>query len=336
MQGGLSPNKAAFQEQEHGSQANMVVCHLETATHTCPDQPCSFSAGAAAAGVLKEQMFIPCQNSLDCTSYTLPQSGLSVIAGHFSWQELQHAGIHEFDCLVSMRNPVDRAASCLLFFYGDLMADVGQMSAEEFRYIVTEKSLCNNVAAAMLLSDVPGISARTVNRAALNASLGAEITVAAVRNLERCVVIDLANVMRGQVGSLWAPAFIGHWFPWLKDHVHPGIPHRNDNPRAFRLPHRHIKILEELNSVDTAVFDRAVELMQQQQRQLQGHMGIHRQNEASFDTTLPAKEEPTRLTYPGTPWDLRNRQNANTEILRKHDADWVAEKAAEGQSRQHR
>ena len=82
----------------------------------CPEG-CLDAAGAAADGISDNEQFIPCHNGLDCSTATLPHKNYSIIAGHFTWRELQRVGLIDFDCIVSVRRPVERVMSCLSFFY---------------------------------------------------------------------------------------------------------------------------------------------------------------------------------------------------------------------------
>lgn len=160
-----------------------------------------------------------------------------------------------------MRDPIDRATSCLFFFYGDAMSNVSKMTEEEFRKVALEDTTCNNVAATMLTSGLPGVSEMTVNRASLNASLSEAVMASALTNLEHCVVINHLDVSQGQIWALWAPMFLTTWFPWVSSQNHTGIPHFNSSGKPYRLPYRLMKVLEDLNSVDRLLYERAAELM---------------------------------------------------------------------------
>ena len=159
-----------------------------------------------------------------------------------------------------MRDPIDRATSCLFFFYGDAMGDVSKMTEEDFRKVVLEETTCNNVAATMLTSGLPGVNEVTVSRAALNASLSEAISASALTNLERCVVVNHLDVSQGQIWATWAPMFLTTWFPWVSKGS-KGIPHSNASKEPYRLPYRLVKVLEDLNSVDRLLYSRATELM---------------------------------------------------------------------------
>ena len=85
--------------------------------------------GATASGVPDNQQFIPCNAGLDCSTSTLPHKNFSIIAGHFTWRELQRINLQNFDCIVSVRRPADRVMSCLSFFYPrKIMESVQNMS----------------------------------------------------------------------------------------------------------------------------------------------------------------------------------------------------------------
>ena len=85
--------------------------------------------GATASGIPDNQQFIPCHAGLDCSTSTLPHKNFSIIAGHFTWRELQRVDLQNFDCIVSVRRPADRVMSCLSFFYPrKVMESVQNMS----------------------------------------------------------------------------------------------------------------------------------------------------------------------------------------------------------------
>ena len=161
---------------------------------------------------------------------------------------------------VSMRDPIDRATSCLFFFHRDAMNEVLQMTEEEFQKVALEDTACNNMAAGMLMSDLPGIDSMAVNKASLNASLSEAITASALTNLERCIVINHLDVSHGQVWSTWAHLFLTTWFPWATVNS-TALPHKQINHMPYRLPYRLVKVLEELNSVDMLLYERSAELM---------------------------------------------------------------------------
>ena len=116
---------------------------------------------------------------------------------------------------VSMRDPIDRATSCLFYFHGEHLGHVSKMTEEDFRKVALEDTVCNNVAAAMLVSDLPGTNNLTVNRATLNASLSEAVAASALSNLERCIVVDLLDVSHGHIWAKMAPHFLTTWFPWV-------------------------------------------------------------------------------------------------------------------------
>lgn len=49
----------------------------------------------------QEQIYIPCHDALSCYTFTIPTKPLSVIAGHFTWAELERAGMEQLDCMVN-------------------------------------------------------------------------------------------------------------------------------------------------------------------------------------------------------------------------------------------
>ena len=75
------------------------------------------SVGAAATGIPSSQQFIPCYDGLDCSTFSLPHGNYSVIAGHFTWRELERVHLQDFACVVTVRQPRDRVISCLSYFY---------------------------------------------------------------------------------------------------------------------------------------------------------------------------------------------------------------------------
>ena len=162
-----------------------------------------------------------------------------------------------------MRNPIDRATSCLFFFHKDAMKEVSSMTEEDFRKLALEDTACNNRAAAMLTSDLPGVDDMAVNKASLNTNLSEVIAASALTNLERCVVINHLDVSHGQVWADWAPMFLATWFPWVRPQADAGtgIAHHNANMVPYRLPHRFVKILQDLNSMDMVLYNRSNELM---------------------------------------------------------------------------
>ena len=160
-----------------------------------------------------------------------------------------------------MREPIDRATSCLFYFHKDAMVNVSKMTEQDFRKVALHEAACNNVAAAMLTSHLPGMDSMTVNKASLNASLSEAITASALSHLERCVVVNHLDLSHGQIWPTWAPMFVTTWFPWVSTIQNTGIPHHNANSKPYRLPYRLVKVLEDLNSVDMLLYNRATELM---------------------------------------------------------------------------
>ena len=141
------------------------------------------------------------------------------------------------------------------------MANISTMTAEEFRRVALEDTVCNNVAAAMLVSDLPGADRVSVNKASLNASLSEAVAASALTNLERCVVVNHLDVSHGQVWATWAPMFLTTWFPWASSNEDKAFPHLNFNSKSHRLPYRLVRVLEDLNRVDMLLYNRATELM---------------------------------------------------------------------------
>ncbi len=217
---------------------------------------------------------------------------------------------------VGMRDPIDRAASCMFYFYRGAMDGVSRMTEEEFRRVALECTACNNVAAAMLVSDLPGIGNLTVNRASLNASLSEAVFASALGNLERCVIVDHMDVSHGQVWPTWAPVFLTTWFPWVSSTRNATIPHQNSNPEPYRLPYRLLKVLEDLNSLDMQLYNRATELMLLQLETARAR-GLHKRHRKRAHTmaTFP---EPEAKVCPGVTPELQIKIEDNERILAKH------------------
>lgn len=209
---------------------------------------------------------------------------------------------------IGMRDPVDRAASCLFYFYRDAMDGVSTMTEEQFRKVALDCSNCNNVAAAMLMSDLSGVGDMTVNKASLNASLSDTVFASAVRNLERCVIVDHMDVSHGQVWATWAPTFLTTWFPWVSSSGNASIPHHNTNPQPYRLPYRLVKVLEDLNNIDMRLYNRATELMLLQLEDVRAR-GSH------IEAASP--ESDTEFC-PGVSAERQRRVDDNERILIKH------------------
>lgn len=228
----------------------------------------------------------------------------------------------------SMRHPIDRATSCLLYFYGDLMAGVSHMTEDKFRRLVLESTFCNNVAAAMLTSTWSDRMA--VNRASLYASWADNVAISALANLERCVVIDLHDVTHRQVWANWAPAFLLAWFPWMPLHgvnASEHIPHANENPKAYKLPYRLVRVLEELNTVDMLVYNRAIELMQLQQGFAEEAIGIEKLHDSAADADSASGEQAAHA-HPSLYDDLQGRRDVYSRLESRHMASKDAESAA--------
>ncbi|CAL5224021.1 g6641 [Coccomyxa viridis] len=116
------------------------------------------SSGAASVGIPSNQQFIPCHNGLDCSTFNLPHKNYSIIAGHFTWRELERVGLQDFDCVVSVRRPLDRVVSCLSYFTPRaVMESVHTMNRQAFRRLITEQTSCNNGMLAMLMPSLVGM-----------------------------------------------------------------------------------------------------------------------------------------------------------------------------------
>ncbi len=76
----------------------------------------------------QEQIYIPCHNGLDCRTTTIPAEPLSVIAGHFTWAELERGGIDQSDCMVRF---LESSQSPALSLPPDVTADLGGNRATE-------------------------------------------------------------------------------------------------------------------------------------------------------------------------------------------------------------
>ena len=99
-------------------------------------------AGANLSGIPSREVFIPCHNGVDCWTFRIerPAGTLSVLAGHFGVTELDTAGITDYQCVMSMRDPVDRTISCLQFFYKELFQDVDRWSVQTLRKRLIEEA----------------------------------------------------------------------------------------------------------------------------------------------------------------------------------------------------
>ena len=217
---------------------------------------------------------------------------------------------------VGMRDPIDRAASCMFYFYRGAMDGVLEMTEEEFRRVALECTACNNVAAAMLMSDLPGIGNMTVNRASLNASLSEAVFASALGNLERCVIVDHMDVSHGQIWAAWAPMFLTTWFPWVSSTGNTSIPHNNTNPQPYRLPYRLMKVLEDLNNLDVRLYNRGTELMLLQLETARAR-GFHKRHGKGARTEA-ADPEPEADHCPGATPELQDMIDNNERILSKH------------------
>ena len=220
------------------------------------------------------KLYIPCSTGLDCWTFHINRTAgnYSVIAGHFGVTELEEAGITECDCLFNIRDPVDRAMSCLSFFYNELFQDAGRWSEETFRRKATEEAVgtavCHNDAARMLVS---GMDDSVFMKASESHELSKVLIAKALASLKRCVVVDLFDgPAHGEEWHSKAHTVIKAYFPWLDNGQI--IPRENISNATLqgrpqkpqRLPHRLMKELEKLNRVDRVIYSHAQRLMEQQ------------------------------------------------------------------------
>ena len=225
------------------------------------------SVGAHRIGIPAVQMYIPCSNGLDCWTFHINRTAgnFSVIAGHFGVTELEEAGITEYDCLFNIREPVDRARSCLFFFYNKLFQDAGRWSEETFRRKATEEAVgsavCHNDAARMLVS---GVEDSVFMKASASHEISNVLITKALASLKRCVVVDLfEDSVHGEDWHSKALTVIRTYFPWLDNRQE--FPRENvSNLTTQRLPHRLLKELEKLNRVDMVIYAHALQQMDQQ------------------------------------------------------------------------
>ena len=235
----------------------------------------SIIAGAKMSNIPAEEVFIPCHNGISCFTFDISQhkGNLSVIAGHFSLDDLEAAGVRDYDCLFNVREPIDRSISCLLFFYGETFKHSHGWSAEEFKHKVTheavEKARCYNDATGMLAT-LPGEAAKTALKSS-RSNETSEILDAALASLRRCVIVDLVDISHGENWGNEASRVLSAWFPWLgKDIVIPIENISQESGRREKLPHRLIQVLEDLNDLDMVIYREALYLMRLQKKALQG------------------------------------------------------------------
>ena len=230
--------------------------------------------GAHRIGIPADQMYIPCSSGLDCSTFHINKmaGNYSVIAGHFGVTELEEAGIPDYDCLFNIREPVDRAVSCLLFFYNELFQDAGHWNEETFRRKATEEAVgtavCHNDAARTLVS---GMDDSVFTRASESREVSDFLITKALASLKRCVVVDLfEGSAHGEDWHSKARAVIKAYFPWLDNGqslARENVSNITIQGRPFiaqRLPHRLMNELEKLNRVDMVIYTHALQLMEQQ------------------------------------------------------------------------
>lgn len=235
------------------------------------------------SGIPYSQLYIPC-SALKCETFQIDNQAknlsLSVIAGHFGVTELEQAGIAEYDCLFSLREPIDRAISCLKFFYGDLFKDVKRWSSDLFRQRATEsavsRALCHNDAARML-TNFPGLNDQAFLKASEDENTSKILIETAISTLRRCVVVDLHDVTLDEDWRDVAPQTLSAWFPWLnRGQALPWAQHSDASESSQRLPHRLIKEIEKLNKVDMAIYKEGLRIMRQQSEALVGFVSNYR------------------------------------------------------------
>lgn len=238
-------------------------------------------AGAKKHNISAEQIYIPC-HGVPCETFNITGGALSVIAGHFGFREVEEAGIQKHDCLFNVREPVDRSISCLMHFYGDAFREATRWSAENFKQKVMTDAVktarCYNDATSMLISD-PRLQEQVLlepsQRSQGSRQLLLEVALASMR---KCVIIDLKDITADEDWATQAPKFLTAWFPWLgKQNFIPlsniSRPSRRTQS-LLKMPHRLVQVLEELNDLDMAIFEEALNLMRLQEEALQdGEMG---------------------------------------------------------------
>lgn len=109
------------------------------------------------------------------------------------------------------------------------MKSVEHKSRSDFYHFATVTTSCNNGAARMLAMD--GLSDTALLVAHQNASLGSMVATEAIRNLERCVVIEILDNLNDIKGSARAPAIFDACFPWL--HPPMMLPVRRQRKLAY-------------------------------------------------------------------------------------------------------
>ena len=122
--------------------------------------------------------------------------------------ELYRAGLKHASCMVGVRDPVDRAISCLHYFFSAEMEGVQHMSDREFYRSAIENTQSNYAAAYMLASGTAAISEREAYTMHKNTSASKAVAASTVKILERCVVISLSDVRHesrmGNHGTVFA------------------------------------------------------------------------------------------------------------------------------------
>ena len=178
----------------------------------------------------------------------------------------------EYDCLFNIREPVDRATSCLFYFYNDIFQNIQHWSEKFFKHKATEEAvgaaLCHNDAARMLVS---GMDDNDFLKASDSSVVSNIVVTEALATLKRCVIVDLFDISPS--GENWhskALPVIKTYFPWL-DKGQKILRENVSNVTVYgrplksqRVPHRLIKELEKLNKVDLTIYQHALLLMKQQ------------------------------------------------------------------------
>ncbi|CAL5224025.1 g6645 [Coccomyxa viridis] len=222
-------------------------------------------AGAAASGIPISQQFIPCYNGLDCSTFGLPHRNYSIIAGHFTWRELQRVGLHDFSCVVSVRQPVDRVVSCLSYNTPrDVMESVHALNRSAFQRLMTKETSCNNGLLSMLMPSMAGMDniEDSINSNNLNATISQTIVQAAIDNMKRCIIVDLFDDMHDE-GLPDSSTILARYFPWMQPPQElPKLRQRRLAYYEFQVSH--LQQIARLNHLDTITFKAALKQMRQQ------------------------------------------------------------------------
>lgn len=116
--------------------------------------------------------------------------------------------------------------------------------------------------ARMLVPAIDGIYNldSIINNNALHAPLFQIITKAAVENLKKCFVVDLADDLHHNT-----PFLLVKRFPWMQPPQQ--LPRLRQRRLAYyKFQPSHIEQIEQLNALDNIIFAAALKEMQQQQR----------------------------------------------------------------------